>query len=259
MIGYKAFDKDMKCRGFQYEVGKTYEMDKNIKLCERGFHFCENIADCYSYYKQADARFAKVEAVGSVIMANVDSKCVTDKIRIIEEIPHDEAVRMSNSGSGNSGNGNSGNWNSGDWNSGNGNSGNWNSGNWNSGNWNSGDWNRSSFNNGCFMTVKPVIMMFDKPTDWTIEYWRISDAYSVMSNCPVEYTDTDWIPSSRMTDKEKADHPDHETIGGYLRVVKHDADRQKWWNKLPDADKAEVKSLPNFDADIFYQCTGIRV
>ena len=259
MIGYKAFNADMTCRGMQYEIGKSYEMDGEIKLCNRGYHFCENIADCFSYYGEDDARFAKIEAYGEVIKSDEDSKCVTNKIRIIEKIPRDEAVRMSNSGNRNSGNRNSGNWNSGDRNSGNWNSGDWNSGNWNSGNWNSGDWNRSSYNNGCFMTVKPVIMLFNKPTDWTIEDWWNSDARYIMCNCPTECTGTEYVWSSDMTDEEKKAHPEHTTTGGYLKEVKHEADRQKWWDDLSDRRKQTVMSLPNFDADIFFECTGIRV
>jgi hypothetical protein len=49
MRGYKAFNKDLTCRGFQYEIGKTYEMDGEIEICRRGFHFCESISDCYKF------------------------------------------------------------------------------------------------------------------------------------------------------------------------------------------------------------------
>jgi hypothetical protein len=288
MIGYKALKKDLKCRGFQYEVGKTYEIDGKIELCKRGFHFCKNISDCFRYYGQSDALFAKIEALGEVIQADDDSKCVTNKIKILEEIPREEAVIMSNSGNRNSGNWNSGNWNSGcgnsgnlnsgDWNSGCGNSGNWNSGDWNSGNgnsgcrnsgnrnsgnrnsgnWNSGDWNISSYNNGCFMSVKPIIMMFNKPTDWTIEDWWNSKARDIMQNCPVDYTGTVWVSSGQMTDEERSAHPSHKVTGGYLKIVKHKADRQTWWDLLSADDKQTVMSLPNFDADVFCECTGIR-
>ena len=254
MIGYKAFNADMTCRDMQYEIGKSYEMDGEIKLCNKGYHFCENIADCFAYYGSDDARFAKIEAYGDVIKSDEDSKCVTNKIRIVEEISRDEAVKMSNSGDCNSGD-----CNSGDWNSGNKNSGNWNSGNWNSGDCNSGDWNRSSYNNGCFMTVKPVIMLFNKPTEWTIEDWWNSDARDIMRDCPTKYTDTKWVYSSDMTDEEKKSHPEHTTTGGYLKEVKQKADRQKWWDDLSDWKKWIVMNLPNFNANIFYECTGIRV
>ena len=109
------------------------------------------------------------------------------------------------------------------------------------------------------MTVKPVIMLFNKPTDWTIEDWWNSDARDIMCDCPTEYTDTEWVWSSDMTDDEKKSHPEHATTGGYLKEVKHEADRQKWWNDLSNRRKQIVMSLPNFDANIFYECTGIRV
>jgi hypothetical protein len=135
MIGYKAFDSNLMCNGFQYEVGKTYEFYGNIKLCKAGFHFCENIADCFCCYPREHVRFAKVEALGAVEKSDRDSKCVTNKIRIIEEISLDEAIKMSNTGSRNTWywndeNDNTGNFNTGYWNTGYSNVGDWNSGFW---------------------------------------------------------------------------------------------------------------------------------
>lgn len=57
----------------------------------------------------------------------------------------------------------------------------------------------------------------------------------------------------------KKEHPEYETTGGYLKIVKHKADRQTWWDGLSADDKQTVISLPNFDTDVFYECTGIRV
>lgn len=51
---YKATDKDMKCRGFQYEIGKTAEVDGDAKLCERGLHACEMPIDVLGYYAPGD-------------------------------------------------------------------------------------------------------------------------------------------------------------------------------------------------------------
>lgn len=60
-----------------------------------------------------------------------------------------------------------------------------------------------------------------------------------------------------MTDDEKAEHPEHETTGGFLYLEK--ADRQAWWESLSDESKAAITSMPYFDADKFYKCTNIRV
>jgi len=83
--GYKGFDKDMKCRGFQYEVGKDYEEPKAV-ICESGFHFCENPFDILSYYDLCDTEFAEVEAVGKTVGHNEDSKHSTTKIKIIAKL-----------------------------------------------------------------------------------------------------------------------------------------------------------------------------
>ena len=151
MKGYKAFNSDLTCRGFQFEIGKTYEHKGEINPCESGFHFCKNLVDCYKYYAMSDeTRICKVEAVGN-IKTDDDVKYCTDKIVILSEIKNPRLksnLSDSNSGYCNSGNCNSGNRNSGYCNSGNCNSGDWNSGDWNSGYCNSGDWNSGNCNSG---------------------------------------------------------------------------------------------------------------
>ena len=86
MNGFKGFDKDLKCKGHQYEVGKTYEHKGDIKLCETGLHFCENPMDVFNYYAPADSRFAEVEADGVSDEKSGDSKKVCRKIKIKAEL-----------------------------------------------------------------------------------------------------------------------------------------------------------------------------
>ena len=84
--GYKGFDKDLKCRGFQYEIGKDYEQEGEVKCCERGFHFCENPFDVFRYYSPTDSRYCEVEGYGIADKANDDSKVATSHIHISAEI-----------------------------------------------------------------------------------------------------------------------------------------------------------------------------
>ena len=63
---YKGFDKDMQCRGFQYEVGKEYDMDGEIKCCNRGFHACKSPLEVWRYYDMLNSRFAEVEQSGKI-------------------------------------------------------------------------------------------------------------------------------------------------------------------------------------------------
>lgn len=81
---YKGFDKDLKCRGFQYEVGKTYETD-NADICRAGFHACENPLDVFGYYSPADSRFCMVDLDVNDQTEN-DSKRVGKCIHIETEI-----------------------------------------------------------------------------------------------------------------------------------------------------------------------------
>ncbi|MBQ6264493.1 MAG: hypothetical protein IJK60_03505, partial [Clostridia bacterium] len=85
MKGYKGFDKDLKCRGMQYEVGKTYEEDE-AKLCEKGLHFCEAPLDVFGYYAPVDSRYCEVKADGVTDDKDNDSKRVAKKLTIGAEI-----------------------------------------------------------------------------------------------------------------------------------------------------------------------------
>lgn len=87
ITGYKGFDKNLQCRGFQYEVGEGYETDE-VKLCEKGFHFCENPHDVLNYYSAGEGhRFAIVEASDvSDEKENEDSKRVAKRIKVKAEI-----------------------------------------------------------------------------------------------------------------------------------------------------------------------------
>lgn len=78
---YKGFNKDMTCRGFQYEEGKEYETDK-AETCECGFHACEHPLDCFRYYSPSESVFHEVEQSGDFSKDGDDSKVASTKIKI---------------------------------------------------------------------------------------------------------------------------------------------------------------------------------
>ncbi len=241
VIGYKVFYPDWTCQGgFQYEVGKTYEMDEKPECCSRGFHFCRKLADCFNYYMfNPSNKVAKVIALGEIDEENDDSKCCTNRIQIIEELSWEEVLKRVNTGEGNAGLGNSGDYNSGDC--------------------NSGDFNKTDHSNGCFNMKEPKIYLFDKPSEWTYNNWLFSDARDILCQIPEP---VNWILSNDMTDEERLQHPEYEATGGYLKELS-EADlsekRQRWWDKLADEYKECIKSIPNFDAKIFKEITGIDI
>ena len=298
MKGYKVFNSDWTCRGFQFEVGKVFEEDVTPVCCDKGFHFCTKASDCFSYYKfDPNNKVAEVEALGEIDSNDEDSKCCTNKIKIVREINWQEVLELVNlgkactglcnsgdynsgdynSGNRNSGDYNSGDYNSGDYNSGNRNSGDWNSGNRNSGdcnsgnrnsgdcnsgnrnsgNRNSGDWNKTCFSNGCFNTESPKIYLFNKPSNWNYSDWLNSDARYILMNCPSNVLS--WIWEDDMTDEEKEQHPEYLATGGFLKHIEEETGRQMWWDGLSDVQKDSVMQLPNFDKDIFKEITGISI
>ena len=398
MKGYKAFNNDLTCKGMQYEIGKTYEMDDFPVCCVRGFHFCKNIVDVYKFYPVDDnTRICEVDAIGE-ITTNDNVKFCTNRIAIVKEI-EDKGIKhcnvdgtdvgFLNSGNYNSGNYNSGNYNSGDRNSGfynngdrnsgfynsglynsgdfnsgdrnsgernsgdrnsgdrnsgdfnsgdfnsgdrnNGfynsgdfnsgdrnsgfyNSGNYNSGFYNSGNYNSGDRNSGDFNSGDYNsgdhnngfynsgdfnsgdrnsgfynsgnynsgfcnsgnynsgdfnsgdrnsgycnTNTPKVRLFNHDTEFDFDSKEIIRLKRILSRMPQSCVYSNYILETDMTDEEKEKHPEHKTIGGYIKIIKVGGNKWKWWNKnVSEDDKEFIRSLPYYDEDIFFESTGIK-
>ena len=288
--GFKVFRPDWTCspngNTKQYTCPGKFEEEGELDVCGHGMHFCQTAADCFNYYSfNSENKVAEVIAYGDV-RTEGDKSC-TDKLEIVREIPWDEVLRIvnigknctgrCNTGNRNTGNRNTGDCNTGDWNTGNRNTGdcntgnrntgdcntgnrntgNWNTGDWNTGNWNTGDWNKSSFNTGCFNTEEQKIMLFNKPSNMTYSEWLDSDARYLLNQIPKDVVE--WVYEEDMTDEEKAAHPTYETTGGYLKVLDGSECGQLWWGSLSDRRKEIIKAIPNFDAEIFFQCTGVRV
>ncbi|HBF6303236.1 TPA: hypothetical protein KO026_002636 [Clostridioides difficile] len=283
--GYKVFNPDWTCRNFKYEVGKTYNHIGDIEVCEAGFHFCQKAIDCFNYYPFDNKnKVAKIEAIG--LTKTFGDKSVTNKITIVEEIKWDELLNIVNIGHNNTGYGNTGAYNAGDYNTGNynvgngntgyGNTGAYNAGDYNTGNYNvgngntgygntgaynigncnSGDWNIGDYNSGVFCTDVPKIRMFNKETDLTYEDWMNSKARHILiknSNL------MEWVYAKNMSEEEKKNNPKYETVGGYLKVFTFEEMCKNMWNSLTDEEKKVIMEIPNFDADIFKEITGIEV
>ncbi|EMQ1359330.1 hypothetical protein OD257_002672 [Clostridioides difficile] len=293
--GYKVFNPDWTCRNFKYEVGKTYEHDGDIEVCEAGFHFCQKAIDCFNYYSFDNKnKVAKIEAIG-LIKTNGD-KSVTNKITIVKEIEWEELLNIVNIGNnntgygntgdyntgyGNTGNHNTGNYNTGNYNTGNHNTGNyntgyyntgncntgycnegycnegcWNTGNYNIGNCNSGDWNIGDYNAGVFCTDVPKIRMFNKETDLTYEDWMNSEARNILKRN--SYL-TKWIRIDDMTEEEEKNNPGYEINNGYLKVFTFEEMCKNMWDSLTEEEKKIIMEIPNFDRGIFKEITGIEV
>ena len=238
MKGYKVFNPDFTCRGFKFEVGKTFEENVTPKCCESGFHFCTKASDCFRYYDfNPDNKVAEIEAVGDIDTQDDDSKCCTNKIHIIRELTWNEVLELVNLGKGCTGF--------------------LNTGNRNTGNRNSGDWNKTCFSNGCFNTESPKIFLFNKPSEWTYKDWLNSDARYILQDVPSNVLS--WIWEDDMTDEEKEEHPEYSVTGGFLKTIEKEAGKQMWWDSLDDRKKEIVMNIPNFDKDIFKKITGINI
>ena len=243
--GYKVADSNGKCRGYQFEVGKRYKHDGNIKICESGFHFCIKASHCFNYYSfSPNNKVFEVIGYGEYQTKDDDSKVCVGDIEIVRELTWQEVLVVSNEGRNNTGHSNSGHYNSGYYNSGDSNSGNSNSGYYNSGNRNSGIFNSNT----------PPLRMFNRESTWTWDYYyRTRINYLIHSITPCI-----WVDSNNMTEDEKKHNPNYEVVGGYLKKISLKESWVNLWNTLSKDDKEEFYKLPNFDWDIFTEITSIE-
>ena len=280
----KGFDKNLCCRGMQFEVGKDYDTgakEEELALySDTVFHYCDSLKQVHSFYNckpDTENRFCEIHVLGKEITDG--GKCGSNKITIVREIVGEELNLLRgttngnsgvfnngsynsgdwnngnyNSGSCNNGNRNSGDWNSGNRNSGDRNSGSYNSGDRNSGDWNSGDWNSGDGVAGYFCTKPQKVYLFNKLSNFTQDEFRKSVYYRALISVPFELTE--WVRYSKeemLKDKQK------ELTGGYLKTISYKDACKAWWDKMSLENKEIVKSIPGFDAKVFEEITGISV
>ena len=294
----KGFDEDLRCRGYQFEIGKTYEiklpddyeLTKEDLCSDKVFHYCDSLRKVHDYYSvepEENNRFCEVEVLGREVTDG--DKYGSNKIKVIREIVGeeldilkgltDENTGFFNSGYYNSGNYNSGDRNSGDHNSGYRNSGNYNSGYRNSGNYNSGDYNSGNYNSGDHNSGYRNSGNYNSGNYNSCDYSsglfctqdpkvKIFDIETDMTMKEVIQTDwyrmlfkysIDLTKWIENTDEEKQSDKDKDLIGGYLKTYTYKEACKNWWDKYTDKEKAVIMSMPNFDKDKFKQITGIEV
>lgn len=237
----KGFDKNLCCRGMQFEIGKTYETgakDNEISLCSNTvFHYCDSIQNVHQHYScnpNKGNRFCEIEVLGAEV--SDEEKCGSNKIRIVREIVGDELKTLLGMI-----NGNAGLFNTGYCNSGNCNSGNCNSGDRNSGNCNSGYFNSCEGSNGVFCDEPDKnIRIFNQPSGMSLEDFRRSRYYDALVSEPLELT---WC----------------DEASEMLKTRSYKEACAIWWEKLTEENKKIIQQIPNFDADVFFDITGINV
>ena len=228
MIGYKCTDMNGCCRGFKFEVGKTYTKDTpkgELECCtDKVFHFCRELfaIEKESDYKLSESRLFEVIA-GDYVRSG--DKYGTNSLTILREIEGEEKLELINSGSMNSGSRNSGSYNSGSWNSG-------------------------SWNSGFFNSYEPNVRMFNKMTK------KKRDEIDIPSWCYFDLTV--WVSHDTATDKEKEEHKEEiETCGGFLKTLEYKDAWRMAWDKASKEEHKQLLKLPNWNNKVFKEITGI--
>lgn len=244
----KGFDKDLKCRGMQFEIGKEYKIENKgkLKLCtDTVFHYCDTLQNVDKYYSAKNEnknRFCEIEVLGEEITDGEKYGC--PHIKIVREIVGEELEMLKGHI-----NGNTGDWNTGNWNT-----GNRNTGNRNTGNWNTGNWNKCDYSNGFFNTKEPTVNIFNVDSGMTAKEFKNSKYYAALISVP--FVLTEWV---NYTEEEMKKDNTKKLIGGYLKKYSYKEACATWWNKISERDKEIIKSIPNFSKEIFEEITGIDV
>ena len=217
----KGFDKNLCCRGVQFEVGKIYDTgakDDEIRFCSNTvYHYCDNIKQVHTHYSCDPAyqnRFCEIEVLGAEITDG--KKCGSNKIKLVREIVGDELKTLIGQINGNTGL-------------------------FNSGDWNSGDWNSCNYSNGVFCNQEDKnIRIFNKPSGMSLEEFWDSKYYEALKSEPLKLT-----------------YWDNENKKLKCRSYKDAC--AIWWSKLTAENKEIIQQIPNFDPDVFLDITGIDV
>ena len=320
--GFKGFNEDLTCRGFQYEIGKTYKHNGEVELCRSGFHFCRKLKDVHNFYNLKTSRICEIEAKGKIDDDGVKSVC--SRMRIVREVSREEILSIINigekntglfnsgdlnsgslnSGDCNSGGCNSGSLNSGDCNSGDRNSGNLNSGDRNSGNLNSGDLNSGSLNSGDCNSgdLNSGNLNSGDLNSGSLNSGNLnsgdlnsgnrnSGRFNSGNHNSGDFCSCDYSSGIFMTKKityeafnkqlTKEEYDDLIGSEGFmllqcfrlhafktrtekngqkhLAYLSYKASWRMFWQTITPMQKLTVKRMPHFDADVFYEITGIRI
>ena len=240
----KGFDANLCCRGMQYEVGSEYKIENNgkkLELCsDTVFHYCDSLQKVHNHYSCSDEtnRFCEIEVLGEEVTDG--EKCGSDHIRIVREITGEELKQLKGMINGNTGLFNSGHRNS---------------GNRNSGDWNSGVFNSCNYSNGVFCNKEDMdIRIFNMPSGMSLRDFYRSKYWDAM--CSAEFPLTEWV---EYTEEEKQADERKALIGGYLKKNTYQYACARWWEDMSEKNREIIMSLPNFDAEVFKDITGIEV
>ncbi len=285
---YKGFNlnsnNELVCRDMVFRVGEVASVDGALVLCRNGIHFCWNLNDIDEYYNLRNSVICEVEILGDIVNQEDMKKSCTNRLKVLRILSKEEVWKISNTGhentgyintgnrntgdcntgdcntgnrntgNCNTGNRNTGNWNTGNWNTGDCNTGNCNTGNRNTGNWNTGDCNTGDWNSGFFNAKENKCFIFDKLSDMTVREFQKSKYYSAIYSSA--FILTEWI---EYTAEEKSTDKAKELIGGYLKQYDYKEACAKWWAEMSAENREIIQQIPNFDADKFFEITGIRV
>jgi hypothetical protein len=291
--GFKVFNPDWTCRDYDFKigvnadgstvaVGTEHTFSGDVELCLSGFHFCEKLTDCFSYYSFDPAnKVAIVEGEGCSELKDDCSKRAAKVLRVVSEISWVELLVLANEGNSNTGYSNTGNSNTGNSNTGNSNTGNRNTGNSNTGNSNTGNSNTGNSNTGNSNTG------YRNTGNSNTGNWNTGDSNTGNSNTGNSNTgnwnatdkETGYFNSFRAKEVrvfnkpcdsalwEAADKPDFLFFAltywcAEENKTKSYAYKEAFlvsWLAADKTDRVKVKELPNFDEEVFFEISGIRV
>lgn len=225
---YKGFNvnsnNELVCRDMIFRVGEIASVDGELKLCKNGIHYCWNLNDIDGYYDLRNSVICEVEILGDIVNQEDMKKSCTNRLKVLRILTKEDVLKISNTGHDNTGYINTGDWNTGDWNS------------------------------GFFNAKENKCFIFDKLSDMTVREFRNSKYYGAIYSSA--FILTEWV---EYTDEEKCADKAKELIGGYLRRYNYKEACAKWWTEMSAENKEIIKQIPNFDADKFFEITGIRV